>query len=26
MSATAPYALPVVGTTYYIESCNVSWA
>jgi hypothetical protein len=25
MSAIAPYALPAVGTGYYIESCDVSW-
>lgn len=25
MSAVAPYALPAVGTAYYIESCDVSW-
>ena len=24
-SATAPYAIPAVGTTYYIEACDVSW-
>lgn len=25
ISATAPYALPAVGTYYYIEACDVSW-
>lgn len=25
MSATAPYAIPAIGTGYYIEACDVSW-
>ena len=25
MTAVAPYAIPAIGTGYYIESCDISW-
>lgn len=25
MTAVAPYAIPAVGTGFYIESCDISW-
>ena len=26
MTAVAPYAIPAIGTGFYIESCDISWS